>query len=287
VAQVGGRYWPEGPLVDVAWLRRHLGVEQVAILDCRCDLFDPAAAERAYRDGHIPGAVYMHLERDLSGPKGEHGGRHPLPSPAAFEAAMGAAGVGPETMVVAYDADASAAPRAWWLLRHMGHDAVAVLDGGIGAWIAAGGPLEQAVPSPVPRPFTARPRRGWVVDAAQVRGRAPGDVLLDARAGERYRGEVEPIDPRAGHIPGARSAPYRDNLAPDGTWLDGQTLAARYDRLLGPDGRAIAYCGSGVTACAVLLALELAGRRGGLLYAGSFSDWVSYPEAPVVTGEEP
>lgn len=281
------RYWPEGPLVDAAWLQSHLGVKTVAVLDCRFELADPAAGERAYREGHIPGAQYVHLERDLSGPRGERGGRHPLPAPAAFAATMGSLGVGDDSMVVVYDQDASMAPRAWWLLRYMGHDAVAVLDGGIDAWRESGGELERAVHEPVPRAFTPRPRAGWTVDIDAVRRRAPEVALLDARAGERYRGEVEPIDPRAGHIPGALSAPFKEGLDTRGRWLDQDEQARRFDRLAAPGAPIVAYCGSGVTACANLLALEIAGRKGALLYAGSFSDWSARPDLPVATGDAP
>jgi len=281
---MAGRFWPEGPLVDGAWLVRHVGTPGVAILDCRFELPDPTAGERAYRAGHVPGAVYIHLERDLSGPRGVHGGRHPLPSPAAFAATMGAAGIGDETMVVVYDADASMAPRAWWLLRYMGHDAVAVLDGGIAAFTAAGGTLETAVPDPRPEPFTSRPRANRVVDVDAVRTRDGGVTLIDARAPERYRGEVEPLDARAGHIPGAASAFYKDGLDASGHWLAADEQAARFDRVAPPGAPIVAYCGSGVTACANLLALEIAGRTGGRLYPGSWSDWSSYEELPAATG---
>jgi thiosulfate/3-mercaptopyruvate sulfurtransferase len=200
---------------------------------------------------------------------------------------MGRLGVGEGTMVVAYDEDASMAPRVWWLLRHMGHDAVAVLDGGIAAWREAGGRLEGDVPAPRARRFTPKPRPDLVVDVAEVRRPAPGTVLLDARAPERYRGEVEPIDPRAGHIPGAVSAPFREALDARGRWLEEEEHRRRFDRLAPPGTQLVAYCGSGVTACATLLALEIAGRTGGRLYAGSFSDWASYPEHDVRVGDVP
>jgi thiosulfate/3-mercaptopyruvate sulfurtransferase len=281
------RFWPEGPLVDADWLKAHLGVKAVAVLDCRFELADPAAGERAYRAGHIPGAQYVHLERDLSGPRGERGGRHPLPTPAAFAAAMGSLGVGDDSMVVVYDQDASMAPRAWWLLRYMGHDAVALLDGGIDAWRQAGGDVEREVREPVARAFTPRPRPDWTVTIEAVRGLGQDSVLIDARAGERYRGEVEPLDPRAGHIPGARSAPFKDGMDASGRWLDADDQASRFDRLAPPGAPIVAYCGSGVTACANLLALEIAGRKGARLYPGSFSDWSSRPELPVATGDTP
>jgi thiosulfate/3-mercaptopyruvate sulfurtransferase len=278
-------FWPVGPLVDATWLARRLGDPDVVVLDCRFDLSDPEAGERAYRRGHIPGALYVHLERDLSGPVGRHGGRHPLPSPEAFAAAMGARGVGEGRMAVVYDHDAATAPRAWWLLRFMGHDAVAVLDGGIAAWEAAGLPLEQGVPVPQSRPFVPRPRAHWVVDRDTVRRLPPGAVLVDARAPERYRGEVEPIDPRPGRIPGAVSSFFRDGLGPDGRWRNRDEQRRRFARLLGPGERMVAYCGSGVTACANLLAAAIAGLPDGLLYAGSYSDWISYPDAEVEVGE--
>jgi thiosulfate/3-mercaptopyruvate sulfurtransferase len=202
---------------------------------------------------------------------------------------MGAAGIGPGVRVVAYDDQAGAtAARLWYLLRAHGHDDVAVLDGGLAKWLAEGRPLEQAVPSPAPAVFTPSLRPGWVVTKEDVAGRPAGTLVLDARAGERYRGETEPIDPRAGHVPGALSAPFADNLTPGPlpVFRSAPELRARYAALGAGPAEPIVYCGSGVTACHDLLALELAGLRG-RLYAGSWSEWSADDARPVATGPEP
>jgi thiosulfate/3-mercaptopyruvate sulfurtransferase len=271
------------PLVSVSWLRDHLGRPDLVVADCRFRLSDPQAGAALYAAGHIPGAVYFDLERDLSGPRREHGGRHPLPDPTELAAKLGAAGVGEGVTVVAYDDDGSFAARLWWLLRYLGHDEVAVLDGGLGAWRAAGGPLTSEPPQPTPRVFVPRLRPEMVVDMAAVRNRSPETVLLDARAPERYRGEVEPIDRVPGRIPGAVNAWWEEGLGPDRRWLPPEAQRARLAPLV-DDRPAIAACGSGVTACATLLALALAGRWDVPLYAGSYSDWISYPENPVERG---
>jgi len=272
------------PLVSSAWLKEHLESPDVAVADCRFRLGNPSAGAAAYRAGHIPGAVHFDLEEDLSAPKGAHGGRHPLPDPAMLAKKLGAAGIGPGVTVVAYDDDGSFASRFWWLLRHLGHDDVAVLDGGISAWQAAGGALT-ADPSAAraPKTFTPRPRPEMVVDITAVKGRSPATVLLDARGPERYRGEVEPLDRIPGHIPGAVHAWWEQSLDSSKHWLAPEAQRARFEALVG-DAPAIAACGSGVTACADLLALALGGRWDVPLYAGSYSDWVSYPENPVEKG---
>jgi thiosulfate/3-mercaptopyruvate sulfurtransferase len=274
------------PLVTVDWLMARLGSPEVVPADCRFQLNDPAAGRRAYAAGHIPGAVYFDLEDDLSGPKGAHGGRHPLPEPEVIARKLGAAGIGPGVAVVAYDEDGCFAPRLWWLLRYLGHDHVAVLDGGIGAWKAAGGPLATGAAPAAGRParaFTPRPRPAMVVDMEAVRRRSPETVLLDARAGERYRGEVEPLDRIPGRIPGAVHAWWEEGLDAQRRWLPAPAQRARFEALIG-NRPAIAACGSGVTACANLLALAIAGRWDVPLYAGSYSDWVSYPDNPVERG---
>ncbi len=254
------------PLVDAAWLREHLGDPGLRVVDCRFMLGEPGAGRPAWLRGHVPGATHLDVDADLAGEPGERG-RHPLPEPAAFEAAARRAGIGTGSTVVAYDAAGEGgAARLWWLLRHFGHANAAVLDGGLGAWREAGGRLEAGEPQVAPGDFEARPRAGDTVDAEAA---AAAPLLLDARAPERYRGESEPIDPVAGHIPGAVNAPAAE-LAPGGRFRE----PAELRRLLeGAGGEAVAYCGSGVTACTVVLAAELAGLGPVRLYPGSWSEW--------------
>ncbi len=241
----------------------------------------------SYRAGHLPGAVFADLDRDLSGPPGP-GGRHPLPSAAAFQAAMRRAGVMDGRPAVAYDdGDALPAARAWWLLRYFGHGSVRVLDGGFRAWQAAGQPLATAEPAPGPGDFTARPGQMPLLDAAGASAAARSGILLDARAAERYRGETEPVDPVAGHIPGAVSAPAAGNLTADGCFRGPDELRERFAALgVTADAQAAAYCGSGVTAAQEVLALAIAGLPAAL-YAGSWSEWVADPARPVATGPDP
>jgi thiosulfate/3-mercaptopyruvate sulfurtransferase len=240
--------------------------------------------------GHLPGACFVDLDRDLAAPVGDQGGgRHPLPAPAAFEAAMRRVGVRADRMVVAYDqADATSAARAWWLLGWFGHPAPRVLDGGLAAWVAAGLPLVTEAPDPAPGDFTARPGGRPVVDADGAAALAGGaGVLLDARAAPRYRGEVEPIDPVAGHIPGALSAPAAGNVDRAGRLLAPGALRGRFERLgVRADRPVGAYCGSGVVAAQQVLALELAGFEAAM-YPGSWSDWITDPSRPVAAGPEP
>jgi thiosulfate/3-mercaptopyruvate sulfurtransferase len=278
-------------LVTPEWLSERLGAPGIRVVDTRWYLMEPARGEAEYREAHIPGAVYMDMERDLAAPKGHGPGRHPLPQPEAFASSAGRAGIGPETLVVAYDSSGgAAAARLWWLLRYYGHAQFALLDGGWQAWLAAGLPSEAGVAQAPPAQFVAQPRRELVVDAAQVDAirQATGALLIDARAGERYVGAVEPIDPRAGHIPGAVSAPFAGNLGADGRFLPPEALRARFAALGAERAQPlVCYCGSGVTAAHNLLALELAGITGGLLYEGSWSDWSSDPARPAATGSEP
>ncbi len=271
------------PIVSVQWLRERLGAPDILPADCRFRLGDPAAGAAAYAGGHIPGAAYFSCDADLAGPKAEHGGRHPLPAPEVCAQRFGAAGIGPGVTVVAYDDDGSFASRLWWMLRHLGHDDVCVLDGGLPAWRAAGAPLTSQPPARPARTFTPRPRPEMVVDIAAVKSRPADVVLLDARAGERYRGEVEPLDRVPGRIPGAVHAWWEEGLGPDRRWLPPAAQRERFARIVG-DRPAIAACGSGVSACANLLALALAGRWDVPLYVGSYSDWVSYPDNPVDRG---
>ena len=276
-------------LVSTGWLAEHLGEPGLRVVDVRWYL-DPARRGReAYARGHIPGAVFLDVDRDLSGPGGGRGlpaGRHPWPPADQVERVMGAAGIDDETQVVAYDDQSGAvAARLWFLLRGYGHDGAAVLDGGIAKWAAEGRPLETDTPPPPATRFTARPRPELVLDKAQVLAARGSLLLLDARAAERYRGEVEPIDPRAGHIPGARNAPFAGNLT-DGAlpvFRPAEELRQRYAELGASGTTPVVYCGSGVTACHDLLALHLAGL-GGRLYAGSWSEWSADPQLPIETG---
>jgi thiosulfate/3-mercaptopyruvate sulfurtransferase len=274
------------PLVSVEALAAELAHDPPPVLlDVRWRLAGPPGID-SYRQGHLPGAVFVDLDRDLAGPPGP-AGRHPLPDPAVFQAAMRAAGVSRGRPVVVYDeGDAMSAARGWWTLRYFGHRAVRVLDGGYRAWTGAGLAVTTAEPAPAPGDFTAEPGQMPVLDAAGAQAAARTGLLLDARAGERYRGETEPVDPVAGHIPGAVSAPTTGNVNPDGTFKDPAELAARFgamDVIPGAGQPVGAYCGSGVTAAHEVLALALAGIPAAL-YVGSWSNWVADPARPVATG---
>jgi thiosulfate/3-mercaptopyruvate sulfurtransferase len=291
-------------LTDVASLAAELaGGTPPALLDVRWRLGGPPGIE-SYRAGHLPGAVYVDLDTDLAAPPGA-GGRHPLPAAADFAAAMRRAGVRAGHPVVVYDdGDSTIAARAWWMLRYFGHDQVRVLDGGFRAWAAAGQPVTADEPGVAAGDFAADPGHLPVLDAAGAAALARSGVLLDARAGERYRGETEPIDPVAGHIPGAVSAPTVGNVARDGRFLPPAGLRRRFAELgiaadPTPDGAAGAatasgdaalavgaYCGSGVTAAHEVLALTLAGVPAAL-YVGSWSGWTADPSRPVATGPDP
>jgi thiosulfate/3-mercaptopyruvate sulfurtransferase len=256
------------------------------LLDVRWRLGGPPGID-LYRAGHLPGAVFVDLDHDLAAPPGA-GGRHPMPAPADFEAAMRRAGVSGDRPVVVYDdADSTAAARAWWLLRYFGHPSVRVLDGGYRAWTAAGHPVETGAPSaPADGDFTASPGHLDLLDAAGAAALARSGLLLDARAGERYRGDKELVDPVAGHIPGAVNAPTADNVNPDGTFRPPADLARRFDAL-GAGGTEVGvYCGSGVTAAHEILALTLAGIPASL-YLGSWSEWITDPTHPIATGPSP
>ncbi|MGH8176293.1 MAG: sulfurtransferase [Steroidobacter sp.] len=270
-------------------LARHTSGPAWLFVDCRFDLADPKAGQAHHRAGHIPGAVYAHLDRDLAGPVTATSGRHPLPTPESFAATLSAWGVSNTTQVIAYDADTGMfAARLWWLLRWVGHRAVAVLDGGYRAWLAAGLRGSADIPTRTPTHFVARPDRSAWLETKEVADKVArsGWRLLDARAPERFAGEVEPLDTVAGHIPGAVNHPYASNLTTDGRLLGADQLAARFDQSQHGvnNDHTIAMCGSGVTACHLLLALELAGKSGAKLYAGSWSEWIRDPSRPVATG---
>lgn len=273
-------------LISPAELAAHLGRPDWVVIDCRYSLADPAAGEAAYARGHLPGARYAHLDRDLSAPPGPHTGRHPLPDPQRLAARLGRWGVDERTQVVVYDdAGGAFAGRLWWMLHWLGHPCAAVLDGGLQAWERAGGPLTDQVPSPEPRVFKARAEAGrWLSTEAVEEGLRRGAIrLLDARSPERYRGEAEPIDPVAGHIPGALNRPLQLNLGPDGRFLPPGELRRAYAELLaGTEPQAVVHmCGSGVSACHNLLAMEIAGLGGSRLYVGSWSEWIRDPARPV------
>ncbi|AKH17036.1 sulfurtransferase [Deinococcus soli (ex Cha et al. 2016)] len=280
------------PLVSVSWLRAHQRDPRVRVLDARYALSDPLTGRIAYLGGHVPGAVYADLETDLSGPvqPDGSGGRHPLPDPAALAAWLGSVGFGNDSLVVCYDDPSTGqgfyAARAWWLLRWLGHAGVAVLDGGWPAWVAAGGDVSTEDPSPTPVSFVPDVQADLVATAADVQARGAGTLLIDSRAPGRYRGEVEPIDRKGGHIPGAVNRDWAGALDGSGHWRDAGAQAARLDAGGAPT---VTYCGSGVSATPNLLARELAGVPLGpdnRLYAGSWSDWISDDTRPVATGEE-
>ena len=275
------------PLVDVRSLARELASgDAPVLLDVRWQLGGPPGIE-SYRAGHLPGAVYVDLDRDLAGPPGA-GGRHPLPEPARFQAVMRRAGARDGRPVVTYDgADSTIAARMWWSLRYFGHDQVRVLDGGYRAWAETGLPVTAAEPEPAAGDFTARAGRMPVLDAAGAAALARSGFLLDARAAERYRGLAEPVDPVAGHIPGALSVPTAGNVTAQGRFRPRGELRDRFAALgiSAEAGEVGAYCGSGVTAAHEILALELAGIRASL-YVGSWSGWVTDPGRPVATGAD-
>ncbi|UQX03369.1 sulfurtransferase [Streptomyces sp. RerS4] len=262
------------------------GSRPPVLLDVRWQLGGPDQRP-AYDAGHLPGAVYVDLDRELAGPPGA-GGRHPLPDPEVFGAVMRRAGVRADEPVVVYDGGQGwAAARAWWLLRWTGHPMVRVLDGGLAAWTAQGGSVSADTPTPIEGDFKPNPGGLGLLDADQAAALARTGLLLDARAGERYRGEVEPIDPVGGHIPGAVSAPTTENVDADGRFLPAERLRARFAGLGASEDTAVGvYCGSGVSGAHEVLALEVAGIPAAL-YAGSWSHWSSDPTRPVATGPNP
>jgi thiosulfate/3-mercaptopyruvate sulfurtransferase len=279
------------PLTSAAWLLEHHLDRDVRVIDARFVLGQPNAGREAYDAGHIPGAIFVDLERDLSGPKrpGGRGGRHPLPDPNVLASRLSELGIGNEHAVIAYDDPSTGqgfyAAHVWWLLRYLGHDRVSVLDGGLPAWVAAGEKLEQDAPIHATARFSSRVRPEMLVNAEDVAARASAAILIDSRAAPRYRGEVEPIDAKAGHIPGAINLDWSVGLGSDGKFKSSNAQAERFAMLENAE-EVLVYCGSGVSACGNLLALELAGISGAKLYAGSWSDWISRPDAPIAAGQE-
>jgi thiosulfate/3-mercaptopyruvate sulfurtransferase len=303
VSPVVGPVGPVGPvvspLVSTDELSRLLKSDDPpAVLDVRWRLGGPPGIN-SYLDGHLPTAMFIDLDTELSGPAGT-GGRHPLPDPATFASAMRTAGLHAGQLAVAYDdGDSTIAARLWWMLRYHGHQHVAVLDGGYKAWVVAGKPTSKVIRRPEPGDFTVTRTGGMpVLDTAGAAALARAGYLLDSRPGERYRGEIEPVDRVGGHIPGAISAPTRENVGPDGRLLDAEALARRFASLglptgsparpADPQGEPVigAYCGSGVTAAHQVLALQLAGLPAAL-YVGSWSGWSADPSRPVATGPDP
>ncbi|HVL02563.1 MAG TPA: sulfurtransferase [Dongiaceae bacterium] len=258
------------------------------VIDCRHDLAQPDAGEAAYRQGYIPGALFLHLDRDLSGPKTGRNGRHPLPDPAELAARLGLCGIGPGTQVVAYDDHGGMfAVRLWWLLRWLGHDTVAVLDGGLGAWRKSGQSLVQGSVEYAPALFNGQPSElTLTADDILRQIEQPRWQLLDARAPDRFRGENETLDPVGGRIPGALNRFFRSNLDAEGRFKSAKQLRQDFTAVLGerePE-QVVHQCGSGVTACHNLLAMEVAGLKGSRLYPGSWSEWCSDPARPILTG---
>ncbi len=273
------------PLIAPVAVAARLGDPDLRIADVRWYVGEPERGRREYDDAHIPGAIFVDLDRDLAAPGGA--GRHPLPDPAVFAQRMGQLGFGSGDLIVVYDdVMGTVAARLWWMLDNLGYERVALLDGGFRAWRMADLPQSSVVPTPEPRELQLADRWSNVVDRDELIGRLDDVTLIDVRAPERYRGEVEPIDPRAGHIPSAVSAPAKTSLAEDGRFLEPAALAEQL-RSVAPEGRSVVVsCGSGVTACHTALALRVAGLPDAILYPGSFSDW-SRTELPIAVGPEP
>jgi thiosulfate/3-mercaptopyruvate sulfurtransferase len=276
-------------LIDAATLSSRLERPDLVLFDCRFDLANTSWGETEFAAAHIPGAQYLHLDRDLSAPITTTSGRHPLPDPRALALRLGSLGVDSNCQIVAYDQGSGAyGARLWWLARWIGLEKVAVLDGGVAAWRAAGLPLESSVRIPRARTFAARPKdAAWLGSDAMNEARTrSGTLIVDARGAERFAGRNETLDAVAGHVPGARNLPFLGNLGADGKFLPAEELQRRWSVFLGsvPASAVVAMCGSGVTACQNLLALEHAGFPGARLYAGSWSEWIRDPARPIATG---
>lgn len=278
-------------LITASSLRALQGDASLCIVDCRFNLMQPEFGYRQYCEGHIPGAVYADLDRDLAGPVTPTSGRHPLPTVAALTKTLSRLGIGNDTQVVVYDdSNGGLAARCWWLLRWVGLQRVALLDGGLAAWLAEGYELDDSIPQPAPGDFTAQPSRTGVVTTAEVERLVAGEVtdmiLVDARDPARFRGEMEPIDPVAGHVPGALNLPFTANIAPNGRWKPADVLRRQWRDCLADRDPAgvVAMCGSGVTACHLVLSARLAGLPEPRLYVGSWSEWLRDSGRPVAAG---
>ncbi|QRX80936.1 sulfurtransferase [Glaciimonas sp. PAMC28666] len=282
---------PYTTLISAANLLQNVAQPNWVIVDCRHDLANPDAGRASYDAGHIPLAHFAHLDQDLSGAKqtadGTFKGRHPLPEQDALIATLRNLGISDDTQVIAYDAQGGMyAARLWWLLRSIGHASVAVLDGGLGAWQAEGQVLSTDIPTTPKGTISAKPTLVVSVDAQDVLNNLTSSqrTLVDARAPDRFRGENETIDPVGGHIPGAKNRFFKDNLQPDGRFKPGHQLHEEFNNIISASQTAVMQCGSGVTACHNLLALEIAGLHGAALYPGSWSEWCADPSRPVATG---
>jgi len=276
------------PLIDPTTLASRLGSPDWVVVDCRFRLTEPEAGREAYGQSHIPGARYAHLDADLAAPPGPGDGRHPLPTPQEFAGALGRWGISDTTSVVVYDdVSGGIAARLWWMLHWVGHERVFVLDGGLQAWEAQGLPLERVEPHWEPTVFVPQNvRDDWLVCSGEVPAAiAGGTALVDARSRERFAGEAEPIDPVAGHVPGAVNYPFSDALTADGVMRPSEELRAELQPLVEQPGGIIGMCGSGVTACHLLLAVSTAGLGTGRLYVGSWSEWIRDPDRPIALGE--
>jgi thiosulfate/3-mercaptopyruvate sulfurtransferase len=277
-------------LINTELLAEHIGDPDWVICDCRFVLTMPEAGQTVYAESHIPGAVYFHLDRDLAGPVTPASGRHPLPAADQLAALLGRAGINANTQIVAYDdMNGAIAARLWWLARWLGHHRIAVLDGGWQAWLAEHRLVNADIVEPGPQHFVSHcDDTRWVTShevLAVVSGHKPGRIL-DARAADRFRGENESLDPVAGHVPGAVNLPFTENVETGGRFHNLAELRIRFEAVLGdtPSEQVICMCGSGVTACHNLLAMELAGLKGARLYAGSWSEWIRDTERPVIRG---
>ena len=275
-------------LINAAAVDEQRHHQDWVIVDCRFSLSDPDAGRCAYQESHVPRARYAHLDQDLSDPITPTTGRHPLPDPVRLAQTLGNWGIGPKTQVVAYDESGGLiAARLWWLLRWLGHSAVAVLDGGFAAWQRAGLPVTAHYPTVSPQPFEGQPDDRMWLTTAQVMALPTDQVVLDARTAVRFRGDLEPLDAVAGHIPGALNLPTEGHLTAEGLLLPATALRGRFASVLGdrPPQAVVHSCGSGVTACHGLLAMEIAGLAGSRLYPGSWSEWIRDPGRPVAVGE--
>lgn len=276
------------PIVSTRWLLARLYEPELVIVDCRFLLTDPEAGRKAYTEDHIPGAIYLHLEEQLSAPVGEHGGRHPLPEISKLTAALSKVGINRDSIVVAYDDQGGAyASRLWWMLSYLGHERVYVMDQGYSTWKNASFPVSDHQAVRIPSHYEADVQKDMLVSMEDVQNviNDGSALLIDSRESRRYEGLEEPIDPKAGHIPGAINKFWKDVLDDQGRWKSTEVLKEHYEGI-DPEKEIIVYCGSGVSACPNVLSLGKAGYKNVKLYAGSWSDWISYEENLVATGEE-